>query len=266
MSRRLDGGSPTSEEPAPPVPEAGIGGADGMVIGAQPAWGAAALDRFRRELHSGRAPFPCTFAVAAFRRRHLRFAFIESATDETSWSPLPGLLHEYVTTADSIAPITSFVVFFRLAGGRCEIASYEARFWAILQYLHAHDPAPWPVDLPRDTEDPHWEFAFAGEPIFVVCNTPAHLRRRSRWSAELVVTFQPRSVFEGLEAQTQRGDSARRTIRKRLLHYDAPLTPSPALGGYGLTGNREWKQYFLAETDDDRDGARCPLRIQPATG
>lgn len=238
--------------------------ADAMVIGEQPTWGADALERFRRDLTNERSAFPCTFAVAAYRRQHLRFSFVASASDESTWATLPGLLAEYLATAPSIAPITSFAVFFRLEHSRHPIDWYESRFWAILQYLHVHDPAPWPADVPRDTEDPHWEFAFGGEPIFVVCNTPAHRRRRSRWSSELVITFQPRSVFKGLEAQTVRGEAARRTIRKRLRRYDAPLEPSPTLGGYGLAGNREWEQYFLAETNGDPVEARCPLRIQPA--
>jgi FPC/CPF motif-containing protein YcgG len=239
--------------------------ADMMIFGEQPTWGADALERFRCELQTERTAFPCTFAVAAYRRRHLRFAFVDSASDASTWAALPELLTEYLATAQSIAPITSFVVFFRLEHSAHRIDWYESRFWAILQYLHAHDPAPWPADLPRDTEDPHWEFGFGGEPIFVVCNTPAHRRRRSRWSSELVVTFQPRSVFSGLAAQTVPGEAARRTIRKRLRDYDAPLEPSPTLGGYGLAGNREWKQYFLAETNDDPGEARCPLRIQPAS-
>jgi uncharacterized protein len=237
-----------------------------VVIGEQPTWGAEVLDRFRRELETTHSPFPCTFAVAAFRQGHLRFAFVESATDETTWAPLPTLLTQYVTTSQTIAPITSFVVFFRPENGRHEIDWYEDRFWAILQYLHRHDPMPWPADLPRDPENPRWEFAFAGEPIFVVCNTPTHRWRRSRWGPELTITFQPRSVFRGLEAHTARGDAARRTIRRRLSQYDAPLQPSPALGGYGQADNREWKQYFLGDSNNDPNpGRRCPLRIKPAT-
>lgn len=239
--------------------------AHAMIVGEQPAWGADAVDGFRRDLESDRSPFPCTFAVAAFRQGHLRFAFIDSASDEAAWEPLPELLAQYVTTSQTIAPITSFVVFFRLEGGRHGIDWYEERFWAILQYLHRHDPMSWPADLPDDAEDPRWEFAFAGQPIFVVCNTPAHYGRRSRWNSELTITFQPRSVFQGLEAETVRGEAARRTIRRRLSQYDAPLLPSPVLGGYGQTGNREWRQYSSMTPTIERAAGRCPLHIQPSS-
>ena len=233
-----------------------------MVLGELPAWGMDSLERFERDLNAENAPFPCTFAVSAFHRAHLRFAFVDGVRDETSWRALPRLLAEYVTTLPVMVRITSLVVFFRLDSGdeRRDLEWYEDRFWAVLSYLHTHDPSPWPADLPRDPDDPRWEFAFAGQPVFVVCNAPAYRQRRSRRSREFMITFQPRSVFEGLEADTARGQAARRTIRKRLTRYDAPLLPSPHLGGYGQAGNREWKQYFLRDSNADPGQARCPFR------
>jgi FPC/CPF motif-containing protein YcgG len=233
-----------------------------VVLGELPAWGINSLERFKRELNAGAAPFPCTFAVSAFHRAHLRFAFVDSLRDETSWSALPRLLADYVTTVPVIVRVTSFVVFFRLDSGdeRRELDWYQDRFWSVLSFLHEHDPSPWPADLPQDPDDPRWEFAFAGQPIFVVCNAPAYRQRRSRRSSELMITFQPRSVFEGLEAGSVRGQAARRTIRKRLARYDAPLLPSSDLGGYGQTGNREWKQYFLRDSNDDPGPPRCPFQ------
>ena len=232
-----------------------------MVLGELPAWGIDALARFKRDLNSETAPFPCTFAVSALHRENLRVAFIDGVRDETGWNALPQLLEEYVAAVPDMDRITSFVVFFRLDRGdeSQHLEWYEDRFWTILNYLHAHDPSPWPADLPRNPDDPRWEFAFAGQPIFVVCNAPAYRQRRSRRSSEMMITFQPRSVFEGLEAETPRGQAARRTIRKRLARYDAPLFPSPALGSYGETGNREWKQYFLRDSNDDPGPPRCPF-------
>ncbi len=235
-----------------------------MVLGELPAWGVDSLERFCGELHADDAPFPCTFAVSAFRRGHLRFGFVDNVDDEEAWSGLPQMLGEYVSSSRTIAPITSLVVFFRLDGADRRVRDLEwceSRFWAIVRYLHVHDPSPWPVEVPRDPEDPRWEFAFAGEPIFLVCNAPAYRSRRSRRSSDLIITFQPRSVFSGLEAETVRGQAARQVIRKRLARYDAPLLPSPELGGYGHTGNREWKQYFLRDSNDDPGPPQCPMQI-----
>jgi FPC/CPF motif-containing protein YcgG len=233
-----------------------------VVLGDQPAWGADALQRFRDELEAPDTPFPCTFAVAALRQEHLRFAFVDSAGDSMTWEPLPELLARYVETSQSIARITSLVVFFHLEDRSRRLDWYEERFWSVLGYLHARDPQPWPAELPCEPEHPRWEFAFAGQPIFVVCSTPAHRRRRSRWSPEMTITFQPRSVFQGLEAETPRGQSARRGIRQRLSRYDAPLEPSPLLASYGEVGNREWRQYFLGETNRPVVRGRCPLRVR----
>ena len=206
-------------------------GAPPVVLGDQPAWGADALRRFRDELEASDAPFPCTFAVAALRQEHLRFAFVESASDSMTWEPLLGVLARYVENSSDDCPDHLARGVLPPGGPRSAARIwYEERFWSVLGYLHAHDPQPWPAELPCEPEHPRWEFAFAGQPIFVVCNTPAHRRRRSRWSPEMTITFQPRSVFHGLEAETPRGQSARRGIRQRLSRYDAPLEPSPLLG------------------------------------
>jgi len=230
-----------------------------------PEWGVGAIQRFRGDLESHDSPFPCTFAFAASQRGNLRFGFVESATDESTWEALPDVLGRYVADAHSIGRITSLVVFFRSSGLQRGLEWYEGRLWAVLRHLRAHDPEPWPSDLPRDPDDPRWEFAFAGEPIFVVCSTPAHRRRCSRRSSEMIITFQPRGVFEGLEAHTRRGDAARRTIRDRLSRYDA-VPPSPVLGAYGQPDNREWQQYFLGDTNADSSTKGCPLRVDaPST-
>jgi FPC/CPF motif-containing protein YcgG len=235
---------------------------EGLVEGRAPHWAAPAVRRFEDDLAPTDARFPCTFAVAALNKGNLRFGFVDSAIDQSTWSPLPGILAGYAARASSIARITSLVVFFGSPKDyeARPVGWYEERLWAVLGYLRSRDPEPWPASLPSDPEDPNWEFAFAGHPIFVVCSTPAHRRRRSRMTSDLVITFQPRCVFDGLEAGTLRGEAARRTIRERLAGYDA-IAPSPLLSGYGEPGNREWRQYFL---DDDNAEAeaehrRCPL-------
>jgi len=111
-----------------------------------------------------------------------------------------------------------------------------------------------------------WEFSFGGTSIFVVCNTPSHTRRRSRYSPGFVITFQPRWVFEGLEPESARGAAARRVIRKRLRAFDG-TAPSAALGNYGDPANREWRQYFLPDKNTDAEMG-CPFhagkRSRPA--
>jgi len=116
-----------------------------------------------------------------------------------------------------------------------------------------------------DPEQDYWEFCFAGTPMFVVCNTPSHGRRRSRSGAGLTITFQPRWVFAGLEGDSVAGKNARRTIRARIDRYDA-LPPSPRLGIYGAAGNREWQQYFLPDDNATTTPDRCPLHVVGENG
>jgi hypothetical protein len=120
---------------------------------------------------------------------------------------------------------------------------------------------PWPETIPQNMEDPAWEFCFAGEPIFVICNTPAHTARQSRRSSSFMLTFQPRWVFERILGSEKAAQIATAKVRKRLQLYDA-LPPSPNLGLYGHTENREYKQYFL---DDDNGPVTCPYAKLAAT-
>lgn len=232
-------------------------------LGLLPDWGQASAEELYDVLRSTERPFPCTFAVASARRGHLRFGFIEDSADERTWWPLLDILNEYLKVYREIDRDTSLVVFFGPERDQAPMAEYRDRFWRILQFLHRHDDEPWPQEIPQDTDKTEWEFSYGGTPIFVVCNTPAHSARRSRHSDGFLITFQPRWVFEGLEAHTPKGAGARRTIRRRLAAYDA-VAASPELGDYGDPANREWRQYFLAdhnepELDADGNAARCPF-------
>ncbi|WP_261560607.1 YqcI/YcgG family protein [Frankia tisae] len=252
-----------------------------LAIGPVPEWGEASVLNMMATLQSDSEPFPCVFAVAASRRGGLRFGFVDDLHDERTWSRLPEILASYLAVYQTLSQDTSLIVFFGTGPDREPDASpahthtgtgtvakeeqeeeqdavlrYERRFWSLLQYLHDNDGDPWPSDIPTDTDDPGWEFSFRGTPIFVVCNTPAHRRLRSRSNPVYTLTFQPRWVFEGLGAQTPRGATARRIIRERLRRMDS-VDSIPMLGSYGDPDNREWKQYFLRDDASVADG--CPF-------
>ena len=96
-----------------------------------------------------------------------------------------------------------------------------------------------------------WEFSFAGEPIFVVCSTPAHVMRQSRRASTFMLTFQPRWVFEKILGTEKAASAAFGEVRKRLIPYDG-TSPSPLLGRYGKHDGREYQQYFLPDENDHR--------------
>jgi uncharacterized protein len=227
-------------------------------IGRLPLWGAPYAEDLVRALTSLQKPFPCTFAVAAAKKDSLRFGFIENLHDSDTWWPLVGILSDYLKIYQRISRDTSLVIIFPPGYKLLTMVEYYQKFWEILQFLHDNDPEAWPASIPCQVNDKWWEFSFGGVPIFAVCSTPAHDRRKSRSGSTFLITFQPRWVFEGLEASTSRGATARRVIRDRLRAYDH-VEPSPELGAYGSTGNREWRQYFLP--DDNQDSLPgCPFR------
>jgi len=228
-----------------------------------PEWGRRAFRRFSGDLGSAAPAYPCVFGVKAFREDGLRFVFVESDESPDDLEGLAHALAEFVRTSPDFGPYVSLVSLFGEAEER-GLAEWEETFWRVVQVLHELDPEPWPAEIPMEPEHSRWEFCFAGTPMFVVCNTPAHRRRQSRSSLGLTITFQPRWVFRGIEGLTPAGRKARRTIRARINRYDT-LPPSRRLGVYGVSGNREWQQYFLPDDDATPPPERCPLHIAAET-
>ncbi|MCX4849518.1 YqcI/YcgG family protein [Streptomyces sp. NBC_00893] len=230
-----------------------------QVIGDLPSWGVPYATDLLQTLTSTEAPFPCTFAVSAAKKAGLRFGFIDDEHDRRGREVLPDIIRQYLEVYRSISRETSLIVLFRPGQEETgKVGDYYQKFWDVLQFLHEHDSEAWPAEIPKDTDDKHWEFSFGGTPVFVVCNTPAHTARKSRSNPCFMITFQPRWVFEDLDPTTSRGWAARRVIRNRLRAFDG-LEPSPELGNYGDPENREWRQYFLFEENDAKAPA-CPFR------
>ena len=125
----------------------------------------------------------------------------------------------------------------------------------ILKGLAGVDDISWPINIPKTVDHPDWEFCFAGEPIFVVCTTPFHIKRLSRHSLYFSLLFQPRWVFANILNTEQKAEKAFRSVRQLLSQYD-DATISPFLGMYGKAENREHLQYFLA---DNQEPLGCPF-------
>ena len=140
--------------------------------------------------------------------------------------------------------------------GRLWPRDFDAGADQALDQLARMDKNPWPESIPEQIDHPMWEFSFAGEPIFVVCTTPAHVMRQSRRSSAFMLTFQPRWVFDKILGTEKAANAAFAEVRKRLVPYDS-TSPSPMLGRYGAGDGREYQQYFLH--DDNRSGGGCPF-------
>ncbi|HEX6289367.1 MAG TPA: YqcI/YcgG family protein [Herpetosiphonaceae bacterium] len=229
----------------------------GIVDSKLPPWAQDTFHAFQNDLLSTERLFPCIFGVEALKQDNLRFVFLEDPYHDESLYTLKNSLVEYTGIYRSLSRMTSLVALFKPQAAIKPIEEYRQDFWHVIQFLHEHDPALWPVDIPIDTQEALWEFCFNGDPMFVVCNTPAHTQRRSRSSKGFMITFQPRWVFEGL-GNTPKGEKARRSIRERIVKYDT-ITPYPGLGAYGDPNNNEWKQYFLPD-DNSTEFTECPFK------
>ena len=232
--------------------------------GKAPDWVAAHWRSFQDGLLGERhsSPFPCYFGIDSVRNGDPLYTAVPSMTDKDALLDLGRVLGEYLDSWQDHSDRASLVTFFKPPEAALTEADYHEHLWHILQFLHVHDPDPWPAEIPTTPDDPHWEFSFAGEPIFPTCRAPFYEDRKSRYCpVGLEITFQPRALFEHLDVtgDTTKGEQARAVIQDRLADYDG-VCPHADLGDWGVEGDREWPQYMLSE-DDDQAPDRCPINI-----
>jgi FPC/CPF motif-containing protein YcgG len=226
-----------------------------------PGWAVAAYTELREKLLD--SDFPCTFGTVAQRKGEILFAFVSQNRARKGRRALRDALIQFT---DLIRPLDSVTASLRplavLLGPPRELVTIRQYFnhgWALLRWLHEHDPAPWPSQVPRDPDDPRWSFCFGGIPLFVTFKTPAHAQRRSRRiTSAYLILFQAREGFDILAGNNEQGHAIRDSIRRKLVTYDAVPTSS-ALGYYGVFGNREWRQYFAADNSKPL-AVRCPFQ------
>jgi FPC/CPF motif-containing protein YcgG len=214
-------------------------------------WQSVMFSEFEAQMSSEARPFPCIFGVTGYRADQLRYLFL----DPFDVASLGCQLAQFVSESRSLGPNTSLVVFTRPRPVQT-LDAYYRKLWLTLDQLARLDQSPWPAGIPEQIDHPMWEFSFAGEPIFVVCSTPAHVMRQSRRSSTFMLTFQPRWVFEKILGTEKAAAAAFAEVRKRLVPYDS-TSPSPLLGRYGNHDGREYQQYFLP--DDNNEETGCPF-------
>ncbi len=230
-------------------------------------WWAESLRVFRASV--GMRDYPCHFGRLALTRGELFATFFE-----TSAGPLAETLAAFLDMSrlhlDRRMVLAAFQRPDDQAGGspgdqaRSEW-SHAEQFWQVLQELSDADNVGWPDGFPREPEDSAWEYAFHGVPMFVFAAAPSYQRRASRnLGPGLVLLFQPRNVFDGIEGGTPRGMAARHVIRARLEKWDT-VDPHPDMGDYGDPSNNEWRQYFIPD-DQSRLYESCPLRLSRGAG
>jgi FPC/CPF motif-containing protein YcgG len=224
----------------------------------QEAWKKVVFDEFYTTMINENEKFPCVFGTAGVKSQQVRYYFSNSQAEEPNTHALATVLEEYVKNSRTYGNNTSLVVFFKPSSTTNSLQNYEQYFWAILKELSLTDSSSWPAEIPEDPDHHLWEFSFSGEPIFVVCNNPAHKLRRSRYSSTFMITFQPRWVFDFL--QTPAGQKSKRIVREILKSYD-DIEVHPELGAYGDKNNKEWLQYYLSDSNEI-NRKKCPFQFK----
>lgn len=229
-----------------------------------PDWVASHWNTFKEGLTGERngSPFPCFFGAESVKNGDPLYTAVPSLSRKDALINLGETLLEYLQIYRTYSEQTSLVAFFKPRSRKMTESEYHDSLWHILQFLHIHDPEPWPEDIPTNPDDPYWEFCFGGEPIFPTCRAPFYDERKSRYSpVGLEITFQPRGLFEdlGVTADTEAGEQARDIIQERLREYDGTC-PHVDLGDWGTEGDREWPQYMLS-ADEEQAPETCPIQI-----
>ncbi|WP_028402770.1 YqcI/YcgG family protein [Ectobacillus panaciterrae] len=199
--------------------------------------------------------FPCYFGMTALKKNELRYSFIM----QDDWSMLPQALLSFLERIKQ-KPLVRRGLFLFAEPEKEErsLDYYRAYFWKVLQYLHEKDNLQWPSHIPQDPDHYLWEFSFGGEPIFAFGNAPAYKQRKTRdLGRSLIIGFQPRIIFEGLEGDRPKGAYSRQMVRERVEKWDG-LPKHPNISHYGDLDHREWKQYFIGDDSKPIEG-KCPF-------
>ncbi|WP_347552698.1 YqcI/YcgG family protein [Pseudalkalibacillus hwajinpoensis] len=222
-------------------------------------WKFSAFTYFKEMIEDNENPYPCIPGKLGFHNDTLRFGFAGDPQDDESSNQLGILLKQYSEVSRDTGKYTSLVVLFDsrlIAPQEASVDKFQSLFWTLINKVHELDEKPWPGHIPKDPHNSEWEFCFNGEPYFAFCATPAHSVRKSRHFPYFLIAFQPRWVFDEINAETAFGKKLKKAIRKRLLSYDG-IEAHPALKWYGEQDNYEWEQYFLS--DDDSSLSKCPF-------
>ncbi|WP_213083948.1 YqcI/YcgG family protein [Streptomyces alboniger] len=210
--------------------------------------------------------FPCVFSRNAFRKKLLRFIFVENS-ERSGLEHLAAGLKEYVEISrewdgqlDTAYPLA--VAFSQDAVKAQTVEEYHAFGWKVLQELHDLDPGPWPDEVGKDPDADGWSMCFDSMPLFCNMSSPAHTARRSRNLGEyFFLIVNPRERFDVFAGETPSGRKVRANIRNRIARYDS-MPHAMQLGSYGA-GALEWYQYGLIEENAPRSD-ECPFKFRGA--
>jgi N-omega-hydroxy-L-arginine synthase len=211
--------------------------------------------------------FPCLFARQANHLRSGWTCFVDTidadeGREQVRQAVLAYLdvLKRYSKTRATIMPL---MVVVKPCYPMLSLKQYRDQAWALFQYLHEHDPEPWPSDVATDPDRGDWSLCFGGIQLFSNVSDPAHQVHKSRNLGDsLVFAMQPRTNFDLVGGNNKKGRQVRKEIRARAERYEGRPHASH-LGFFGMPENREWLQMATKDSEADADyPAVCPFHFK----
>jgi FPC/CPF motif-containing protein YcgG len=230
-----------------------------------PGWAAAAFRQVTSIL-AGEG-LPCIFARRANHLKSGWVCFVDSVETHAGREAVKRAILAYIATLtrypQTRATIMPLMVLVKPCYPMLSLKEYRDHAWGLFQYLHDHDPEPWPVDVPTDPDRGDWSFCFGGIQLFSNVSDPAHQIHKSRNLGDsLVFAMQPRTNFDLVGGNTRKGRQVRNEIRERVERYEGQPVASH-LGFYGTPENREWLQMATKDGDADHDFPEvCPFKLR----
>ena len=128
-----------------------------MLIGS-PAGQREASDAFGARLTDPDHTFPCIYATKGYRANELRYLFIasEDIDDARNAQMIAAGILNYHVDAKRMGKNTSLLIMAPPPTRARTVEQYNTMFWALLRQLRKLDPAPWPADVPRETQARSW--------------------------------------------------------------------------------------------------------------
>jgi FPC/CPF motif-containing protein YcgG len=211
--------------------------------------------------------FPCIFARQANHLKSGWACFVDSIDTDSGREIVRQAILAYLDTlrrySRSRATIMPLMVVVKPSYPMLSLREYRDQAWGLFQYLHEHDPEPWPSDTATDPDRGDWSFYFGGIQLFSNVSDPAHQIHKSRNLGDsLVFAMQPRTNFDLVGGNNKKGRQVRREIRARAERYEGRPVASH-LGFFGTPENREWLQMATKDSEADHDyPAVCPFRFK----
>jgi FPC/CPF motif-containing protein YcgG len=214
-----------------------------------------------------REGFPCIFARRANHLKSGCVCFVDSVETAVGRETVRrailayiGMLERYPPARATIMPL---LVVVKPYYPMRSLREYRDQAWGLFQYLHDHDPEPWPDDVPPDPDRGDWSFCFGGIQLFSNVSDPAHKIHTARNLGDsLVFAMQPRTNFDRVGGNNEKGRQVRKQIRERAERYEGhPVAPH--LGFFGTPENREWLQMATKDHEDDHEFPKvCPFKFR----